>query len=65
MDDSLKAFVERQNIANYIEQLRAEADSGQRALLLQLLAEEKAKQIEASALASVAASYTDPLPRDA
>lgn len=34
MDDALKAFVERQNISNYIERLKAETDAVQRRLLL-------------------------------
>lgn len=48
MDDTMKAFIERQNIAHYIEQLKTEADPVQRDTLLKLLAEEEAKQIRAS-----------------
>jgi hypothetical protein len=44
MDDSVKAFVERQNIAHYIDQLKTETDPVQRDTLLELLAEEEAKQ---------------------
>jgi hypothetical protein len=46
MDDALKAFVERQNISNYIERLKAETDAVQRRLLLRLVAEEEAKQVK-------------------
>ena len=48
MDDTVKAFVERQNIAHYIDQLKIETDPVQRETLLKLLAEEEAKQIRAS-----------------
>jgi hypothetical protein len=48
MDDTLKAFVERQNVAHYIDQLKAETDPVKRDTLLQLLAEEKTKQIKAA-----------------
>jgi hypothetical protein len=37
-------FVERQNIAHYVEQLQTETDPIRRAMLQRLLAEEKAKQ---------------------
>lgn len=37
-------FVERQNIAHYVEQLRTETDLNKRAMLERLLAEERAKQ---------------------
>jgi hypothetical protein len=46
MDDALKAFVERQNISNYIERLKTETDAVQRRLLLRLVAEEEAKQVK-------------------
>ena len=47
MDDSVKAFVERQNIAHYMDQLKTETDPVQRDTLLKLLAEEEAKKIKA------------------
>ncbi len=37
-------FVERQNIAHYVNQLETEKDPAKRAMLERLLAEEKAKQ---------------------
>jgi hypothetical protein len=37
-------FVERQNIAHYVDQLKSEKDLTKRAMLERLLAEEKAKQ---------------------
>jgi hypothetical protein len=37
-------FIERQNIAHYIDQLNSETDPVKRATLKRLLAEEKAKQ---------------------
>jgi hypothetical protein len=43
----VKAFVERQNIAHYMDQLKTETDRVQRDTLLKLLAEEEAKQIKA------------------
>jgi hypothetical protein len=48
MDASVKAFVERQNIAHYLDQLRTETDPVRREKLLQLLAEENAKQMKAA-----------------
>jgi len=48
MDDTVKAFVERQNIAHYIDRLKTETDPVQRETLLKLLAEEEAKQIKAA-----------------
>jgi hypothetical protein len=48
MDDSVKGFIERQNIAHYIDQLKTETDPFQRDTLLKLLAEEEAKQIKAA-----------------
>ena len=47
MDDTMKAFVERQNIAHYMDQLKTETDRVQRDTLLKLLAEEEAKKIKA------------------
>ena len=47
MDDSVKAFVERRNIARYKDRLKTETDPVQRDALLKLLAEEEAKQINA------------------
>ena len=40
MDRNLKAFVERENIANYIEQIKSESDPVKRKLLAKLLDEE-------------------------
>ncbi len=37
-------FIERQNIAHYVEQLKTVTDPIKREMLQQLLAEEKAKQ---------------------
>ena len=48
MDDSVKAFVDRQNIAHYIDQLKIETDPVRRDMLLKLLAEEEAKQVKAA-----------------
>jgi len=39
----MEDFVERQNIAHYVEQLKTEIDPIKRAMLQTLLAEEKAK----------------------
>jgi hypothetical protein len=49
MDDSVKGFVERQNIARYIDLIKTETDPVKRKLLLRLLAAEQTKQIEPSA----------------
>ncbi|MGC2078180.1 MAG: hypothetical protein WA728_19525 [Xanthobacteraceae bacterium] len=38
-------FIERQNIAHYVEQLKTETDPIKREMLQQLLAEGKAKQV--------------------
>ncbi len=46
MDRNLKAFVERENIANYIEQIKSKSDPVKRKLLAKLLDEEKAKQVK-------------------
>jgi hypothetical protein len=48
MEDTMKAFVKRQNIAHYIDQLKTETDPVQRDVLLKLLAAEEAKQIKTS-----------------
>jgi hypothetical protein len=37
-------FVERQNIAHYVDQLKTEKDPTKQAMLARLLAEEEAKQ---------------------
>ena len=58
MDESMKAFVERQNVVHYIDQLKTETDPAKRNMVLKLLAEdvvskllaeEDVKQIKASA----------------
>ena len=48
MDDFANGFVERQNIAHYIDRLITEPDGVKRNMLLKLLAEEVAKQVKAS-----------------
>ena len=40
MDKSMKAFVERQNVVHYVEQLKTETDPVKRNVVLTLLAEE-------------------------
>ena len=40
MDESMKAFVERQNVVHYVEQLKTETDPVKRSVVLKLLAEE-------------------------
>jgi hypothetical protein len=40
MDESMKTFVERQNVVHYIDQLKAETDPVKRNVVLKLLAEE-------------------------
>ena len=40
MDESMKAFVERQNVVHYVEQLKTETDPVKRNVVLKLLAEE-------------------------
>ena len=42
--NAMQNFVERSNIANFAKKLETETDPAKRALLLQLLAEEEAKQ---------------------
>lgn len=48
MDGSMKAFVERQNVVHYVEQLKTETDPAKRNVVLKLLAEEETKQVKAS-----------------
>ena len=48
MDDFTKVFVERQNVARYIELIKTETDPAKRNVLLKLLAEEEAKQVKPS-----------------
>ena len=50
MHDSVKGFIERQNIAHYIDQLKTEADPVRRDMLRKLLAEEEAKLLESAYL---------------
>ena len=40
----MEKFVERENIAHYVDQLKTEIDPIRRTMLQRLLAEEKAKQ---------------------
>ena len=40
MDESMKAFVERQNVVHYIDRLKTETDPVKRNAVLKLLAEE-------------------------
>ena len=40
MDESMKSFVERQNVVHYVEQLKTETDPVKRNVVLKLLAEE-------------------------
>ncbi len=48
MEESVKGFIERQNIARYIDQLKIETDPVRRDMLSKLLAEEDAKQVKAA-----------------
>ena len=48
MDESMKAFVERQNVVHYIDQLKTETDPVKRNVVLKLLAEEEVKQVKAA-----------------
>jgi len=48
MDDTVKKFIESQNIAHYIDELKIETDPFRHDTLLRLLADEEAKQIKAS-----------------
>jgi hypothetical protein len=47
MDDATKAFVERENVVRYIDQLKTETDVAKRDMLSRLLAEAAAKQVKA------------------
>lgn len=40
MDESMKSFVERQNVVQFVEQLKTETDPVKRNAVLKLLAEE-------------------------
>jgi hypothetical protein len=40
MDKSMKAFVERQNVVHYVDQLKTETDPVKRNVVMKLLAEE-------------------------
>jgi hypothetical protein len=40
MDESMKPFVERQNVVQFVEQLKTETDPAKRNVVLKLLAEE-------------------------
>jgi hypothetical protein len=48
MDNSVKGFIERQNIARYLDQLKIEIDPVRRDMLSKLMAEEEAKQVKAA-----------------
>ena len=45
MDESMKSFVERQNVVHYVEQLKTETDSVKRNVVLKLLAEEMVSKL--------------------
>ena len=47
MDESMKAFVERQGVVHYFEQLKTETDPAKRNVVLKLLAKEDVKQVKA------------------
>jgi hypothetical protein len=47
VDESVKAFVERQNVVRYNDQLKTETDPVKRDVLLKLLTEEETKQVKA------------------
>ena len=40
MNESMKPFVERENVVHYVEQLKTETDPAKRNVVLKLLAEE-------------------------
>ena len=61
MDRNLKAFVERENIAHYLEQIKSEADPVKRKLLVQLLNEEKAKYVSGNAIVAIASGALPPV----
>jgi hypothetical protein len=48
MDESMNAFVERQNVVHYIDQLKTETDPVKRNAVLKLLAEEDVKEVKAA-----------------
>jgi hypothetical protein len=57
MDESMKSFVEHQNVVHYVEQLKTETDPVKRNVVLKLLAkefvlkllaEEEVEQVKAS-----------------
>ena len=43
--NSMKPFVERQNVVHYVEQLKTETDPDKRNIVLKLLAEEMVSQL--------------------
>ena len=45
MDESMKPFVERQNVVHYVEQLKTETDPVKRNIVLKLLAEEMVSKL--------------------
>jgi hypothetical protein len=45
MDESMKPFVERQNVVHYVEQLKTETDPVKRNVVLKLLAEEMVSKL--------------------
>ena len=45
MDESMKSFVERQNVVHYVEQLKTETDPVKRNVVLKLLAEEMVSKL--------------------
>ena len=45
MDKSMKAFVERQNVVHYVDQLKTETDPVKRNVVLKLLAEEMVSKL--------------------
>jgi hypothetical protein len=47
MDESVKAFVKRQNVVRYNDQPKTETDPVKRDVLLKLLTEEETKQVKA------------------
>ena len=46
MDESVKAFVKRQNVVRYNDQPKTETDPVKRDVLLKLLTEEETKQVK-------------------
>ena len=45
MDESMKSFVEHQNVVHYVEQLKTETDPVKRNVVLKLLAEEMVSKL--------------------